>query len=514
MPVREPEAAASMRPWAHGRVLDSRSAFGSHYDCMEGREQRRLHILGICGTFMGGVALLARELGWEVSGCDANVYPPMSDQLAAAGIGLQEGYTAEGVPDNALIVVGNALSRGNPAVEAMLNRGLSYISGAQWLAEEVLRDRWVLALAGTHGKTTASSLLAWILEDAGMAPGFLIGGVPKNFGISARLGESSFFVVEADEYDTAFFDKRAKFVHYRPRTLVINNLEFDHADIYPDLAAIQKQFHHLIRCVPGEGLLITPKGSAAIEETLAQGLWTPRQQFCIEDAAETGEGAAVTDAAAHEGLWHAGLESADAASWWFRAPGESRTQLSWSQRGAHNVANALGAVAAARHVGVRPAQAARSLESFAGVRRRLELVGEIAGVRVYDDFAHHPTAISSTIAALAPARDRGRLIAVIEPRSNTMRRGEHRRSLAPSTAGADRVYWYQPRGLDWSLEELAFDAPVETSIADDIDALVAQLASDARVGDTIVIMSNGGFGGIHGRLIDALARRFENQHSD
>ncbi|MEM1187623.1 MAG: UDP-N-acetylmuramate:L-alanyl-gamma-D-glutamyl-meso-diaminopimelate ligase [Pseudomonadota bacterium] len=476
---------------------------------MEGREQRRLHILGICGTFMGGVALLAREMGWEVSGCDANVYPPMSDQLAAAGIALHEGYGAESVPNDALIVVGNALSRGNPAVEAVLNRGLPYTSGAQWLAEEVLRDRWVLAVAGTHGKTTASSLLAWLLEDAGMAPGFLIGGVPKNFGVSARLGQSSFFVVEADEYDTAFFDKRAKFVHYRPRTLVINNLEFDHADIYPDLAAIQKQFHHLVRCVPGEGLLVTPRGSAAIEEMLAQGLWTARQQLCVEGAEPTGD--ATMEGAADSSLWRAGLDTPDAASWWFRAPGEGRETLSWTQRGAHNVANALGAVVAARHVGVFPAQAARSLESFAGVRRRLELIGEVAGVRVYDDFAHHPTAISSTIAALAPQRDNGRLVAVIEPRSNTMRRGEHRRALGPSTAGADRVYWYQPRGLDWSLEELATKAPVETSIADDIDVLVAQLAGDARTGDAIVIMSNGGFGGIHGRLMDALTRNFENR---
>ncbi|MEE4277001.1 MAG: UDP-N-acetylmuramate:L-alanyl-gamma-D-glutamyl-meso-diaminopimelate ligase [Halieaceae bacterium] len=478
---------------------------------MTARDQRRLHILGICGTFMGGVALLARELGWSVSGCDANVYPPMSDQLAAAGITLQEGYRAEDLPEDALIVVGNALSRGNPAVEAVLNRGLPYTSGAHWLAEHVLAGRWTLAVAGTHGKTTASSLLAWLLEDAGLAPGFLIGGVPTNFGVSARLGSSDFFVVEADEYDTAFFDKRAKFVHYRPRTLLINNLEFDHADIYPDLAAIQRQFHHLIRCLPGEGLLLTPDGCDAIEATLAQGLWTPRQRLRVASASSSGTSAAAsageteTEAAAD---WSAQAESDDASGWCLRAPDGGRHHVTWSQRGLHNVANALGAVAAARHVGVTPAQAASSLAAFRGVRRRLELRGEIAGIRVYDDFAHHPTAIRSTIAALAASPRGGRLIAVIEPRSNTMRRGEHRRELAPATAAADRVFWFEAPGLDWSLDDLLADAPVESSIARDLETLLRELSEESRAGDDILIMSNGAFGGIHGRLLDALEQRY------
>jgi UDP-N-acetylmuramate: L-alanyl-gamma-D-glutamyl-meso-diaminopimelate ligase len=464
---------------------------------------QRLHILGICGTFMGGLALLARELGWQVSGCDANVYPPMSEQLAGAGIALTEGYAAEDLPADALIVVGNALSRGNPAVEAVLDRGLPFTSGPQWLAEHVLAGRWVLAVAGTHGKTTTSSLLAWLLQEAGLEPGFLIGGVPRDFGRSARLGAGSFFVVEADEYDTAFFDKRAKFVHYGPRTLIINNLEFDHADIYPDLAAIQRQFHHLIRCVPGSGRIITPAAVPAIEATLAQGLWTPRETLVVRDEA----GAAPAD----DGDWVAELARADGTRFSLRAPDGMTRDVHWTQRGAHNVANALAAVAAARHVGVAPSQAAQALASFSGVRRRLELSGEAGGVRVYDDFAHHPTAIRATLAAFGAAgggaaRER-RLIAVIEPRSNTMRKGEHRAELAPSTAGADRVYWYQPPGLDWSLEDVVVEAQAPSSIARDIDDLVAELVAEARAGDDIVIMSNGAFGGIHQRLLGALAAR-------
>jgi len=444
---------------------------------------------------MGGLALLARELGWEVSGCDANVYPPMSDQLEAAGIALQEGYDAAQVPGDALIVIGNALSRGNPAVEAVLDRGLPYTSGPRWLADHVLAGRWVLAVAGTHGKTTTSSLLAWILEDAGLAPGFLIGGVPDNFGVSARAGGSDFFVVEADEYDTAFFDKRAKFVHYGPRTLVINNLEFDHADIYADLASIQRQFHHLIRCVPGTGRIIVPQDVPAIEDTLALGAWTPRETLC---AGLAGEGPDRPDA-----TWSAKAEGADAITWTFRGPDGERQGVEWSQRGVHNVANALAAIAAARHVGVSPTHAAQALARFTGVKRRLELRGEVRGVRVYDDFAHHPTAIHSTIAALAGVPGR-RLVAVIEPRSNTMRRGEHRAALAPATGGADQVYWYQPPGLDWSLDDVLAEAPVPTAVRSDLAGLVAELARQSRPGDDIVIMSNGAFGGIHGKLIEAL----------
>ena len=452
---------------------------------------------------MGGLALLARERGWQVSGCDANVYPPMSDQLVAAGIALHEGYDAEHLPDDALVVVGNALSRGNAAVEAVLDRGMRYVSGPQWLAEHVLAERWVLAVSGTHGKTTASSLLAWLLEDAGLAPGFLIGGVPGNFGVSARLGDGAFFVVEADEYDTAFFDKRAKFVHYRPRTLVINNLEFDHADIYPDLAAIQRQFHHLVRCVPGTGLIITPEADPAIEATLALGAWTPRATLRVEDAGTPAEGVAAGSDAA----WRARLLTPEGSHWRFDTPTGDSGEVRWNQRGAHNVANALAAIAAARHVGVRPEQAAESLARFAGVRRRLELVGDVDGVRVYDDFAHHPTAIRSTLAALRDSGDQRRLIAVIEPRSNTMRMGEHRTALAPATAAADRVYWYQPPGLDWSLRDVVDDSPVPASIAGDIDVLIRDLAAAARPGDDILIMSNGAFGGIHRRLVAALEER-------
>lgn len=449
----------------------------------------RLHILGICGTFMGGLALLARERGFEVSGCDANVYPPMSEQLAAAGIELQEGYDPAQLPSDALIVIGNALSRGNPVVEAVLSRGLRYISGPQWLAENVLAGRWVLAASGTHGKTTVSSIIAWILEDAGMAPGFLIGGVPQNFGLSARLGDSDFFVVEADEYDTAFFDKRAKFVHYNPRTLVINNLEFDHGDIYPDLAAIQRQFHHLMRCVPGNGLVLTPNDVPAIEQTLELGCWTPRQTITVGDTAAD---------------WRAELRSEDGTRWILHSPRGESVPVTWQQQGAHNVANALAACAAAAHVGVRPEHAAQALERFSGVRRRLELLGEVRGIRVYDDFAHHPTAIAKTLAALAGNEGRRRVLAVIEPRSNTMRLGQHRAALAPATKLADAVFWYQPRGLGWSLEDVVRSSAVPASVTDDTQELIDALVAEAKDGDDIVIMSNGGFEGVHQRLLTAL----------
>ncbi|WOJ95258.1 UDP-N-acetylmuramate:L-alanyl-gamma-D-glutamyl-meso-diaminopimelate ligase [Congregibacter variabilis] len=443
---------------------------------------------------MGGLALIARELGWEVSGCDANVYPPMSDQLAAAGIALHEGFDPEHLPDDALIIVGNALSRGNPAVEAVLSRAMPYQSGPQWLAEAVLADRWVLAVSGTHGKTTASSMLAWLLEDAGLSPGFLIGGVPLNFGVSARLGSGSFFVIEADEYDTAFFDKRAKFVHYRPRTLIVNNLEFDHADIYPDLASIQRQFHHLLRCVPGNGRVFTPQGVPAVEEMLALGCWTPRETLSVTD---------------DEADWHARLEDAGGTQWQLDAPGGEQLQVSWGQRGAHNVANALGACAAARHVGVTPRYAVSALERFLGVRRRLELSGEVNGIRVYDDFAHHPTAIASTLAAMQGAADRGRVLAVIEPRSNTMRMGQHRAALAPSTAHADEVFWYQPKALGWSLEDVVDSSPVAATISEDIDELISRIVDQALPKDDVVVMSNGAFGGIHQRLLSALAQRHQ-----
>ena len=461
--------------------------------------QGKIYILGICGTFMGGLALLARERGYEVAGCDANVYPPMSTQLAEQGISLDEGYDPAQLPADATIVVGNALSRGNPCVEAMLNRGLPYCSGPQWLAENILASQWVIAASGTHGKTTVSSMIAWLLEAAGYHPGFLIGGVPGNFGLSARCGGGEYFVVEADEYDTAFFDKRAKFVHYRPRTLVINNLEFDHADIYPDLAAIQRQFHHLLRCVPGNGRVLSPAASEAIEETLAMGCWTPRQTLAVEGAQATGS---PSDS---EGDWHAKLLNPSGTHWQLRAPDGSAGALQWGLQGRHNVANALAAIAAAEHVGIAPETAMRALGDFSGVRRRLELLGEPRGVRVYDDFAHHPTAICTTLEGMAANRSgTGRIFALIEPRSNTMRMGEHQAALAGSVARADRVYWYQPPGLDWSLDAVVAAGEAPAAVYDSTDEIIAAVAAEAREGDDVVIMSNGSFAGIHQRLLDAL----------
>ena len=452
-----------------------------------------IHILGICGTFMGGIALLAREMGYRVTGSDTAVYPPMSTQLRAAGIDLMEGYLPEHLherPD--CVVVGNAMTRGNPAVEYMLNHGLPYTSGPQWLAENILWDKWVLAVAGTHGKTTTSSLLAWILEYAGMAPGFLIGGVPANFGLSARSGGSDFFVVEADEYDTAFFDKRSKFVHYRPRTLAINNLEFDHADIFDDIRAIQRQFHHLLRCVPGQGLVVHPRGVAAIDQTLAMGCWTPLTSFGVG-----------VDCGAD---WRAQLLAADGTAFRLLREGEQPLDINWSQCGLHNVENALTAMAAARHVGVMPAVAAAALAGFGGVKRRLELLGRVRDIAVYDDFAHHPTAIATTLQGLRARTGSGRLIALVEPRSNTMRMGEHREQLAAATASADLVYWFQPPGMNWSLESVVEHSAAPAQLADNIDELVQTVASAARPGDQIVIMSNGSFAGIHQKLLDELTK--------
>lgn len=450
-----------------------------------------IHILGICGTFMGGIALLARELGYRVTGSDASVYPPMSTQLRAAGIDLMEGYSPEHLhPRPDCVVVGNAMARGNPLVEYLLNSDLTYTSGPQWLAENVLQGKWVLAVSGTHGKTTTSSMLAWILDYAGMAPGFLIGGVPADFGVSARCGSSDFFVVEADEYDTAFFDKRSKFVHYRPRTLAINNLEFDHADIFDNLAAIQRQFHHVVRCVPGEGQIVYRHGVAAIDETLAMGCWTPTTSFGLGESSSAD--------------WRAHLLAEDGSA--FRVlPCEGEpADVSWAHCGRHNVENALTAVAAARHVGVAPAVAAMALADFQGVKRRLELLGSPGGVTLYDDFAHHPTAIATTLQGLRARAGDGRVIALVEPRSNTMRMGEHRAQLAAATVEADRVYWFQPAGMDWSLASVVAESTVPATVVDDVDELVAQVAGEARAGDQIVIMSNGGFGGIHQKLLDQL----------
>lgn len=445
-----------------------------------------IHILGICGTFMGGLALLAKDLGYRVSGSDANVYPPMSTQLEQAGIELMEGYAPEHLqPAPDLVVVGNAMTRGNPAIEYLLNQKIPYISGPQWLGEKLLNHRWVLGVSGTHGKTTTTSMLTWILEYAGMSPGFLIGGVPANFGRSAALGESDFFVIEADEYDTAFFDKRSKFVHYRPNTLVIGNLEFDHADIFADLAAIETQFHHLVRCVPGEGMIIRGQGEA-IDRVIQRGCWTPVQVFGAN------------------GDWAWRLISDDGSHFAVHCPDGSEVEVQWNLLGMHNVANGVAAIAAARHVGVPPAVAVDALQKFEGVKRRLELRGTPNGVEVYDDFAHHPTAIASTLAGMRANKTSGRIVAVIEPRSNTMRAGVHEGALAQSVSLADRVFWYQPPGLDWSLGHL-IDASGKASLATDIDNLIDQIAVYAQPSDAIVIMSNGGFGGLHERLLARLA---------
>jgi len=440
---------------------------------------------------MGGVALLARSLGMKVSGSDANVYPPMSEQLEAAGIELQEGYLAAHMnPKPDLVVMGNALSRGNPAVEYVLNEGLAYTSGPQWLADNVLKDRWVLAVSGTHGKTTTSSLLAWVLEEAGLAPGFLIGGVPGNFGETARLGDTPFFVIEADEYDTAFFDKRSKFVHYHPRTLVVNNLEFDHADIFDDLAAIKKQFHHLIRTVPSEGLIIIPPDEVEIDETLSMGCWSKKQTV----------GLSAGDLQAIE-------VSADGSEFEIQYQGKYQAKVNWSMLGQHNVSNALAAIAAARHVGVNISQACEALATFKGIKRRMELYGEVKGIRVYDDFAHHPTAIELTIKGLKASIGERKLIAILELRSNTMRMGVHKESLANCLQVADRVILFNQSAMDWSLSTVQQQLGEKATIEQSIDDIVGLIRDEAMWGDEILIMSNGGFGGIHQKILTVLAKR-------
>lgn len=448
-----------------------------------------IHILGICGTFMGGVALLARELGHDVTGSDTNVYPPMSTQLQEQGIGLMEGYLPEHLePAPDLVIVGNALSRGNPAIETMLNRGLPYISGPQWLGEHFLQGRWVLACAGTHGKTTTSSMLAWILEKLDYEPGFLIGGVPGNFGLSARAGGGRFFVIEADEYDTAFFDKRSKFVHYRPQTAVLNNLEFDHADIFPDLAAIQRQFHHLVRTVPGIGRIIVPEAEPALADVLAMGCWSEQAHIGDSEQADW-RGEAIHEDYSALRISHSG----------------ENAELHWDLTGRHNLFNALAAIAAASHVGVKLVDAVAALSEFSGVKRRMELRGSPRGVSVYDDFAHHPTAISSTLDGLRKRVGTAKIYAVIEPRSNTMRLGQHRMALAASTALADEVLWYSPPQLDWSLDDLVKDSAVPARVFPEVDAITDYLQQVVAAGDHVLIMSNGGFGGIHQKLLDKLA---------
>ena len=445
---------------------------------------------------MGGVAALAVEAGHRVTGCDAQVYPPMSTQLQAQGIDLIDGWDPAQLdlkPD--LFVIGNVVSRGNPLMEAILDRGLPYVSGPQWVAEHILRDRWVLAVAGTHGKTTTTSMLAWILEYAGCAPGFLIGGVPRNFGVSARLrgtAASMFFVIEADEYDTAFFDKRSKFVHYRPRTAILNNLEFDHADIFADLGAIEMQFHHLVRTVPAAGRLIVNGREPALDRVLAHGCWTPVERFGVAagwQITRDAQGAVV--------------------SWAGEVQGHlPQAVLDGPLMGEHNLSNALAAVAAARHAGVSPACALDALQTFASVRRRMELRGEVAGVRVYDDFAHHPTAIATTVAGLRRVVGDARIFAVVEPRSNTMKLGVMKAQLPPALEQADRVYGYGAQAgkdrLGWDLAQALAPLGSKAQTYDSIDTLVQALREEVRAGDHVLIMSNGGFGGIHDKLLQAL----------
>ncbi len=445
-----------------------------------------IHILGICGTFMGGIALLARAAGHTVSGSDANVYPPMSTQLEEAGISLQEGYDpAHLQPAPDMVVVGNAMSRGNPAVEYVLEQGLPYTSGPQWLAEHVLQGRWVLAVSGTHGKTTTASMLAWVLEYAGMSPGFLIGGVPQNFAVSARLGETPFFVVEADEYDTAFFDKRSKFVHYRPRTLVVNNLEFDHADIFDDLAAIQRQFHHLLRTVPGNGLIVHPQSVAAVDEVLEMGCWSPTETI--------GGGWQAKQTAPAWGRFEVQIDEA------------LQGEVNWSLSGVHNSNNALAAIAAARHAGVPAHHAIDALTEFRNVKRRMELRGEVNGVQVYDDFAHHPTAIKLTLQGLREQVGSDRILAIMEPRSNTMRMGVHQHTLAAAFKAADRVLLLD-QGLEWDLAEAMAESTVAYQLLPSVEQMVEQALAWCQSGDHLLVMSNGGFGGIHQKLLAGLSQ--------
>ncbi|MBU1215610.1 MAG: UDP-N-acetylmuramate:L-alanyl-gamma-D-glutamyl-meso-diaminopimelate ligase [Gammaproteobacteria bacterium] len=442
---------------------------------------KHIHILGICGTFMGGIAAIAKQSGYRVTGCDANVYPPMSTQLEAQGIELIEGFGIEQLelkPD--VFVIGNVVSRGNALMEEILNRGLPYVSGPQWLADTLLRDKWVLGVAGTHGKTTTTSMLAWILEYAGLNPGFLIGGVPQNFGISARITESPFFVIEADEYDTAFFDKRSKFVHYRPRTAILNNLEFDHADIFPDLAAIETQFHHLVRTVPGNGLVVSNGREASLARVIQRGCWTPEEKF------GSGDG------------WN--IDEQEQVSF----NGKLQGKLQWELMGEHNRMNALAALAAARHAGVPVAQGLAALAEFKNVKRRMEVRGTVNGITVYDDFAHHPTAIATTAAGLRRKAGKARILAVLEPRSNTMKLGVMKDALPGSLKDADLTFCYAGN-LGWDVRGALAPLGDKAVVKDDLDELIESIVAAAKSGDHVLVMSNGGFGGIHEKLLKRLA---------
>lgn len=456
-----------------------------------------IHILGICGTFMGGLAVLARQAGHRVTGCDAHVYPPMSTQLAAQGIELIDGYHADQLALNAdLYVVGNVVTRGNPLMEAILDQGLPYTSGPQWLGEHVLAQKWVLAVAGTHGKTTTASILTWLLEEAGLNPGFLIGGVPLNLNISARLTPSNFFVIEADEYDTAFFDKRSKFIHYRPRTLVLNNLEYDHADIFPDLAAIETQFHHLVRTVPAAGRMIVNGRDAALARVLSRGCWSEVETFGVADGWQA------------EPLGEPVMDQSFAVHWQAQRVGT----VNWQSLGEHNRLNALAALAAARHVGVAPAAGADALARFAGVKRRMETYGSVGGVTIYDDFAHHPSAISTTLAGLrARIGPQARILAVLEARSNTMKLGALKSQLSASLAPADLIFAYGASAgrdaLGWDLAQTLAPLGERVYSLNDLEALAHAVVLAARPNDHIVVMSNGSFGGIHAKLLAMLSKK-------
>lgn len=454
-----------------------------------------IHILGICGTFMGSLAVLAKELGYKVTGSDQNVYPPMSTQLEAQGIALCQGYDPAHFADKPdMIVIGNTCSRGNPAVEYILDHSLPFCSGPQWLAEHVLQGRWVLGVAGTHGKTTTTSMLAWILEHAGLEPGYLIGGVPKNFDCSARLGKSPFFVIEADEYDSAFFDKRSKFIHYRPKTAILGNLEFDHADIFDDLGAIQTQFHHLLKTIPQSGLVISPEGNENLEAVFNRGLWCEKQTFTFDNG--------------NPGDWR--VETLDQKGAHFRVlHNDESAEVSWSLLGYHNMQNGVAALAAAHHAGVSLKAGCAALSAFAGVKRRLELLGDFGGVKLYDDFAHHPTAIRTTLegfrARLNESSDTGRLICVIEARSNTMKMGYHQHTLANALAAADRVIWYKSEATRLDLDAIGRESSTDFCSYPGTEDIIADVVANSGPGDHVVIMSNGGFEGIHKRLGKALA---------
>jgi len=452
-----------------------------------------IHILGICGTFMGSLAIIAKQLGHEVSGSDVDVYPPMSTQLEMAGIEVNAGYSADHLypmPDQ--IIVGNVMARGNEIAEYLLNNHIPYTSGPAWLHDHVLQQRWVLAVAGTHGKTTTTSMLAWILEHAGLQPGFLIGGVPENFDFSARLGESKYFVIEADEYDTAFFDKRSKFIHYRPHTLVINNLEFDHADIFDDIDDVKRQFHHLLRILPSEGKLIINHGDRNIRDVIEMGCWTPMESFSVVDSAAT---------------WFAGDIDLRGSQFTLHQHGKTRGVGALELFGRHNIANSIAAIAAAQHAGVSVEAALQALTSFSGVKRRLEHKGTFNQISVYDDFAHHPTAIAATVSAFRDQRPEGRIIAVFEPRSNTMRLGVHVDQLANAFKDADKVFMLEPNDLQWSLQEVANQMQAECKVLPTVEEIITDLLNEVRKDDNILILSNGSFGGLSAKLALQLSNR-------